>query len=570
MSISDTQAEFDRLRQLMAEGSAHLEKRDFQKAQSLLFQALRQLEALGLEKSEDRLVCLNQLGDAYYADKRFIEARAVYQQLESALEQKEDAEPQEKARTAFKVANATDKVQDFDSASEAFARSYEFAQSSLSLGDPLLTELLEAYSGFLRRSRGQPDKLKEMERMARLSRQKQLGIESSLFDPQHEEKRRKRKEEADLAFAQLRREQKLIVMAKRHPKISLFVLSSPVTVAIFFLITVVSAAVLGIDIGATVPLEARQYSTTDGAITLLLISPRQAMFHAEKDYPVQIRQLNRWSELIESMRMSQSKCWLQKDGERLLTEYGFNLYAPHSCALQTRSRMQALGQVMLIWRKEKTEKPDMTPLKPLKSNGFQFRIAPFADQDRLLPAQIKQLKELSEFNFLLWLESGRDEALTGLNSEAKFSGLPPILVQGYYDKKALAVVAYSSNMARMKTSDGKRYQLYSTTDWQLFPLKFNDQALTTSRLDGVKSILVSTRSRSEINQKYFHLFSSMLVLVFLILNGAMLFKKSREEAPQLEYYYPRPNQLTLEGYLWTFFTLMCMFYLAYIGWIVLS
>ncbi|MBZ0189207.1 MAG: tetratricopeptide repeat protein, partial [Candidatus Obscuribacterales bacterium] len=343
MDLAEIDEEFRRLRKLIDEGTAHFEARAFEEAQNVLFQALKQMDAMRMPPSSEKVECLEKLADAYYAQKRFIESRAVYQQLKATIEEYELIEPEDNSRILFKLARSTDQVQDFENASDIFAQALEEGESCMQPGDPLLTEIYEAYSSLLRIARLDPDQLTQLERKARASRQKQAGISESLFDPVGEEKRRKRQEEEEAYYQSLSRPHKLIHLARMHPWSALAIFFSPVMVAAFALVLVASLALLGIDIGIVPTLNKEDvYSTPDGVLKIIVESPTSGQIKSSKTFPIKIRNLNRWSELISSMHQVRGQYWLKRTPHQLIGEDGICFYRSDSALLKVRQAMQQL------------------------------------------------------------------------------------------------------------------------------------------------------------------------------------------------------------------------------------
>jgi len=582
MSLAEIDKEFRRIRDLIESGSKSLEARSYEDAQNSLFQALKQIDALKLPASAEKVECLEKLADAYYQQKKYIEARSVYQQLRATVDEYSSVDGESKARILFKLARSTDQVQDYEGAAKIFDDAVIEAESCMETGTPFLTELYEANANVLRRARLDPDKLVLLERKVRVSRQKQSGIQESLFDPIDEEKKRKRLAEAEAYYQSLSRVQKLIHLARTHPWKSLGVIFSPVIIATTLLIVVATFAFFGIDLLSTQLLSKGDlFVTPDHAIEIAVDSPTRARVKTTNASEVQVRSLNRWSELVNTLRPMKGTYWVTRRGDKLIGEDNITYYGKDSSYLRIGSVMTALGKAI---HKRVTEGQDLVyDVRHYKAYGFDrkdfepdmhFYIGPYQTDTEDLGNSVRgELFKMSVMDFVRNVEQTKHEGeLAKLFAPEKglYSGELPIHIKTYHHKDAIAIIARDANRNSMRTTDGSKFVVCSTTNIKLVPPAMNAvSANFIPDIVGRKVLLVSDRNQEQVKKKYFHLFMSIMLLIFLFIMGFVLVQQMQRESARFEY-YSQGTQKVGEALCWLAYGSMCLFYVGYIAWVVFS
>ncbi|HEY9785941.1 MAG TPA: tetratricopeptide repeat protein, partial [Candidatus Obscuribacterales bacterium] len=172
MAADDIESQIKQCRAQLSTAQNLYWQSKFQEAEELYKQCLSKLDHIFPGENLDTAACLLGLGDTYYFQSRYLLALNQYTRL-LAIREKLGAHDVPSVITAnLKVAKTHEKLQEFDEAAKHFKRSLDLAQTNLSIGDPLLLNLLEAYCNFLRQAQPESGLIHDLERKAELCRKK--------------------------------------------------------------------------------------------------------------------------------------------------------------------------------------------------------------------------------------------------------------------------------------------------------------------------------------------------------------------------------------------------------------
>ena len=170
--MTDSNAEFQRYRNLCTSASAALQSGKFAEASAQFVQAL-EMARLYSPRSADEATCLHGLAESYFGEYKFAESKTVYQQLEQLLESWNETATERRFSVSIQLARCHEKVHEFEKACTVYAKALDIAEVALRYGDQKMTNILESYANALRNARKDPQKLAEIEQKVRLSLSKQ-------------------------------------------------------------------------------------------------------------------------------------------------------------------------------------------------------------------------------------------------------------------------------------------------------------------------------------------------------------------------------------------------------------
>lgn len=144
----------------------------FQDAEQIYSKCLTTLDNLFPGDSPDTATCLLGLGDTYFFQSRYLLALNHYNRLLAIRERLGGQDPTAIVTALLKLAKTHEKLNEKDQALHFYKRSLDIAQSRMFVGHPLLTNLLDSYASFLKREYPESGQHIDMEKKAKLSREK--------------------------------------------------------------------------------------------------------------------------------------------------------------------------------------------------------------------------------------------------------------------------------------------------------------------------------------------------------------------------------------------------------------
>jgi hypothetical protein len=183
MKIEDIDKEFKELAQSLKDGQAAFVSGHFKEAEPLYARALELLERSYGEEHSDTALCLQNLADCHYNQRKYAEAIPLLRRLLIIKEKHQGVSHPDVATTLFKLAKVYEKSGMPKESESFYRRALKVGEQAYGLNHQFVGTILESFSAMLKRAQMRLPEAAQMEERLREMRETMAGPQIASAKP---------------------------------------------------------------------------------------------------------------------------------------------------------------------------------------------------------------------------------------------------------------------------------------------------------------------------------------------------------------------------------------------------